>query len=492
MPGRALIPKQGAPPYVPMSIADVWGQVREQWKDMYSPEVACPVSEYGPEGGVRHRECVAAYDAAWEKVKDELPDYPKTAPYYELVDLVSVEDICYVGSEPPPTEIPNLLSDPGSLARYLQESWKRSVAAQYCEAPNPDSPPEYGGCFCAPYFCTVGYQTRQLGGGGEEWGEVQYSTSPAWGPIGAPTARSVTDPQSGTHAGWNILISAQEPANFFESPYRCGRNRASVLTAAGSGQEEARIAGNFSCRPFTPAEEEFYFGGSGLSSDPLAECPLPAPQLPGPIYPNTAVYSVPNAPPNINFPVGGPGCPEETNLLEIRVVYLDGQGPPGPPGIDGEKGEDGESTMRRVVRNGGETVLAQENTGRPNDVRCTLPDDCAYIRVDWLSVQSFPKPLFLRQFYSSPNDGKYDEFQLGRIFLSLGGTEGWEADYLQASKRSSLVNIPDRPGIVYDISVTDPYGVGVAIVDIGYRWKDFRWSNPKDIPSIVYQGSGGS
>lgn len=482
---ETLVPRKDAPPYVPITMQDVWGEVKERWADMYSPEASCPVSEYGPVGSPSQTVCRKTYEETWNKIKDELPDYPSGGPYNPPVDLVSVEDICYVGSHPEDESFPNLFDDLGALAKRLQESWKRRNAARYCEAAPPEFPPTAGGCICMPYFVTVSYETRSTPGVGE-WIPAEPSTSPVWGPISGVSVINQDISPEAPLGGYRVVVNAQGGVLNFRNGWNCRPERIEAVTAASSGGE-ARIAGGGSVFPFSVADCEFYFGQVPEGYPNLTgECPVPFPPQPSDPLPNTTPYLVPNSPPVFAFPVNGPACPEETDVLEIKIVYEGGAGPAGPPGADGEKGRAGETTMRRAVKLFSEVTLGESEAKPGNDIDTSLPEGCAFVRVDWLGVLGFPKAEYPRQFHSSPNKGTLDEFLLGRIFVGIEGEEGWSVPFCQASKAQSLVSIPDIPGKQLRISVTDVVGVGVRVVDIGYRFRDFRWTNPESIPGVEY------
>jgi hypothetical protein len=308
-----------------------------------------------------------------------------------------------------------------------------------------------------------------------------------WGPVGGVTAINFPISPETPLGGYQITIDCQGSPISSNGSAGCESSRLSRITAASNGGE-ARISGVGAIVPFTQADVDFY----GLIvpegyPDLTGECPRPNPPNPLPPLPNTAVYSVPNSPPNINFPVIGPACPEETNVLEIRVVYEDGIGPQGPKGDKGDNGENGESTMRRIIKVSQEEVVGSGGAIDGNDILTTLPLDCAYVRIDWLGLINFPRVEYVRRFHESQLSANLDEYQLGRIYLSVENSDGWSSPYIQASKNKTLVVIPDTPGLRHSIVVTDVYGVGVDIVDIGYRYRDFRWENPEDIPLLEYR-----
>jgi hypothetical protein len=479
-----VIPRLTAPPYVPITINEVWGEVKSRWSDIYSAEKSCPADIYGPPGGERYEACRKALDATWEKIKKELPDYPSGGPYNPPVDLVSVEDICYVASHPEEEGFPDMFSDLGALARRLQESYKRRIAPKYCEAPANTSPGG-GGCTCMPYFVTTNYETRQVPGEGV-WTSMPPTTTPAWGPIGGVSVENRTVSDEHPLGGYAINIDSQGGILNLFNGWNCQPNRIKSLSA-GSNGGEARLTGSAVVRQFSLEECLFYFGSVPEGYPGIGgECPVPYPPVPSSPMPNTEPYFMPLPLPSLNFPVLSPGCPEETNVLEIRVVYEDGVGPAGPKGEKGEDGKPGETTMRRRERTSGETLLGELGAVPSGDIVCHLPVNSGFIRIDWLASMDFPRRSDVRQFHESRNDGKLDEFQMGRIFLAIVGEDGWFSPYLLASKNQTLIEIPDYPGIQLKISVTDVYGVGVRVVDLGYRWKDFRWSNPESIPAIEY------
>jgi hypothetical protein len=481
----SLVPRLDAPPYIPITMQDVWGEVKERWADMYSPEQSCPVDKFGPPGSPAYEICKKTLEETWDKIKDELPDYPSGGPYNPPVDLVSVEDICYVASHDEDSSFPNMFQDLGALAKRLQESYKRRVAPAYCEPAPQEFPPSRGGCICLPYFVTVTYEYRQEVGI-DPWLLAAPSTSPVWGPVGGVSVVNRPVSPDNPLGGYAVLIDSQGQRLTLFGGWNCSPERIKAVTAGSSGGE-ARLAGGASIVPFSIADCEFYFGQAPEGyPDLTGECTVPFPPKPSPDAPNSLPFAMPTTPPVFAFPVTSPGCPEETNVLEIRVVYEDGIGPAGADGEKGEKGESGETTMRRPVKLFSQNTLENAPAIAGNDITAILPLGCVYVRIDWVSVLEFPKAQYVRQFHESMNDGKLDEFQLGRIYLSVAGEDGWFSPYVQASKGQTLVEVPDSPDIQYKISVTDVSGIGVSIVDIGYRYRDFRWQNPEDIPELEY------
>jgi hypothetical protein len=483
--------KAGAPPYVEIRTADVWGQVKAKWQSLGSPEAQCPVGRFGAAGSLENEECKRRVAPLWDRFENVFPDLPKTGPYNNLVDLVPVEEVCQLGFYDDPEadigDAPNLFQNPAGLAQKLQEWFLRSKIPEFCEV--APIPPLEGGCFCWPYFVTVRFITK--GVGDLDWSPVNESTSPAFGPIRG-VGFELTPSRNGNLPGYNIFINGQlNPGGFrYGNIQTCEIGSQRYPTAAGSGFEDVQIISVGPIVPFTVEDIDFY-GLGYATAMPSGDgfCPLPDATPPLPNYPNTRGVYVPLPVPIISFPTGT-GCPLPEDNLNITIELNVDAPLAGADGAPGEKGKDGPTVIKQILKTRGSDLIGTSppNGGTYGGVY-PLPRGCAYVAIKF-NVDGVTQSNYSGQrvFFSPADDyERRKEIGLGNAYLRMKNTSGMTLERMVLSMGRTLVFVPESAQeLEWELVVNDKGDVGFEVEDLGHRHVLRQLDNIDDIDSLYY------
>jgi hypothetical protein len=484
-------PKPSSPPYIVISINDVWSMVENKWESLGSPDAQCPSPQFGALGSAQNNACREAVGPLWDRFKQIIPEWPKSAPHYGIVDAVPVEDICALGwTDDPEADIgpvPNLFENPGALAQKLQEWYLRSKVRDLCQ--RVDIPPMSGGCFCWPYFVKVSGAYIDASGGPDV---PIDSTTPVWGPIRS-AGHSVEYREDGSLVGTRIFVVGQANDGGFPSGntdtclYGSQEYNAGGYSA-GIGVRNLTIV---EITPFTLADMAFYGISHAALLPPSSQyCPTPTTAPPLGDYPNSKPVYMPLPVPVFRFP-SAPGCPVGEEDYLIFTVNVEGAvGPPGPKGDKGEDGEGGGLIVKKVVKTQGTNVLG-ETVGGGGEfcLEVSVPTNCAMVEVEFLIDDSDEAVNAGRRVYfENPDMGKASiEGSFGNIHLKGGYGLSASLPRIQCSRVVTLVDVPEPlDSQNWTVYVVDKGDVGVRITDMGYRHVLRAVSNPDDVPTFDY------
>lgn len=484
-------PKQGAPDYVEIRTADVWGQVKSKWERLGSPEAQCPVGQFGAAGSLENEECKRRVAPIWNRFEDVFPDLPETGPYNNLVDVVPVEEVCALGHFDDPEadigDVPNLFSNPGGLAQKLQEWYLRSLVPTYCEIA-PTSPMD-GACFCWPYFWAFTFRAKLFGNA--DWDAPTQGSGVFFGPLRG----FGVDLEPGTSfetSGYNIYAKgASNPGGFrFGTIHDCGIAVQKYSAGGGSGYVDAEILSVDSVTPFTPDDVSFYgLGYSATGPSPNGTCPLPNTAPPLPNYPNTRGVYMPLPVPIISFPVA-PGCPNQEDNLNI-TFNLNVDAP--PAGADGERGEDGKPgpTMIQLIEKVRDSSEQYDVAGGSGDkggvyqLRKNTALVAVEFNVDGVTQENYrEKRVF---FAPVPDYAHRKEVGLGNVYLRLSSSNDATLPRMEISMSRMLIHVPNSFEFTpWELVVNDKADAGFKVIDLGYRHVLRKVANPDDIEEFEY------
>jgi hypothetical protein len=485
--------KPNSPDYVIVTTDKVWGQVKEKWSSLGSPDAMCPSPKYGQPGSAQNDACRSAVGPIWDRFEETIPDLPATAPHYSISDVVPVEEVCALGySEDPEADIGppvNLFENPGALAQKLQEWYLRSLIPSLCQP--VESPPLEGGCFCWPYFVKAKFEVRRYLSG--EWEEVEARTA-VYGPFRGQ-GWDYVEPEAGGFPGVNVYVRGQENVGGFKTGGldTCTLGTQKYPLFGGFGYDQARAITILEVVPFTIADIDFYGLSGSVGFLPTSEfCPTPQGLPPLNDYPNTRPVYMPEPIPVFRFPAA-PGCPLGEEDYMIFTVNVEGAvGPPGPPGVDGKEGKDGPTMIRRIEAIQQPLKLGETDVGAGElGGSYSIPRGCAAVEVKF-KVPFVEEDLVRerRVFFDPPEGGNFRvEGSWGNAHLVMSGAEQGSLERIQFSRLVTSIYVPELPDSRnWTLVVVDKGDQGIEVWDTGLRHVLRKVGNIDDIPSYDYQG----